>query len=58
MKALNEILIPYLQAKQDIKTKLMILLGINSDSADDIMERVIEDQAYDWSNIKEKPPND
>tara|TARA_R100000781_G_C3989397_1_gene96377 strand:- start:330 stop:506 length:177 start_codon:yes stop_codon:yes gene_type:complete len=58
MKALNEILIPYLQAKQDIKTQLMILLGINSDSADDILERVIEDQAYDWSNITEKPPND
>ena len=58
MKALNDILIPYLQAKQDIKTQLMILLGISSDTADDILERVIEDQAYDWSNPKEKPPND
>jgi len=36
----------------------MILLGISSDAADDIMERVIEDQAFDWSNTKEKPPND
>jgi len=58
MKALNDILIPYLQAKQDIKTQLMILLGISSDAADDILERVIEDQAYDWSNPKEKPSND
>ena len=58
MKALNDILIPYLQGKQDIKTQLMILLGVSSDTADDILERVIEDQAYDWSNPKEKPPND
>tara|TARA_R100000655_G_scaffold72361_1_gene110865 strand:+ start:118 stop:294 length:177 start_codon:yes stop_codon:yes gene_type:complete len=58
MKALNEILIPFLKGKQDIKTQLMILLGVDSDAADDIIETVIETQSFDWSNTKDKPPND
>lgn len=53
MKALNEILIPYLQAKQDIKTQLMILLGIDSDAAEDILEEVIKDHTFNMSKLKE-----
>tara|TARA_R100001082_G_scaffold94712_1_gene61708 strand:+ start:9812 stop:9988 length:177 start_codon:yes stop_codon:yes gene_type:complete len=58
MKALNDILIPFLQGKQDIKTKLMILLGVDSSTADQMLDEVIETQTLDWANLKNKPPND
>ena len=58
MKNLNEIILPFLRDREVVKTQLMILLGVDSNHADQMIDEVIESHTHDWKTREDKPTND